>query len=238
MNFNFAKAKKAQEALQSKVVLTPLNLKVRLVAGCDLTFLNPHTTPTTAIGAFVVMRYPSLKVVEVRHACMRVKVPYVPGFLAFRELPLLLQIYRALNFKPDVVVVDGHGIAHPRGLGIASHFSVVAKVPAIGCAKKPLYGRFKEPCQERGCAEPITDPETGKVIGFALRTKTGVKPVYVSPGSFITLEESVSVVKTLSAGFRLPEPTRLAHNFLKELRAKRKVAGDGKIQHRLSLSGG
>ncbi|MEO2083138.1 MAG: endonuclease V [Desulfurobacteriaceae bacterium] len=218
MKFNFSKAKKAQEVLSRKVELTPLKGDVRLVAGCDLTFINPFKTPTLGIGAFVLLSYPELKVVKKIYSTMEIKIPYVPGFLAFREIPLLLKTFKLLGETPDIVIVDGHGIAHPRKLGIAAHFGVVTGIPTIGCAKKPLFGSFKEPCGERGCREPIFHPETGKVIGYALRTKKGVKPVYVSPGHRITVSESAEIVLNLSKKYRLPEPTRLAHNYLQHVR--------------------
>ncbi len=218
MKFNFKKAKRCQEVLKEKVVLRPLKGEPELIGGCDLTFLNPYKTPTLGIGAFVVLSYPQLEVVERKYQVMEVKLPYYPGFLAFRELPLLLKTFRSLKNKPQLVVVDGHGIAHPRGLGIAAHFGVVEKIPTIGCAKKLLYGKTSEPCSRRGCYSPITDPKKGGVIGYTLRTKNGVKPVFVSAGNLITNEEAREWVLRLAPKYRLPEPTRLAHNYLQEVR--------------------
>ena len=216
--FNFKKAKRAQEVLREKVELRPLNKEPKLIAGCDLTFLNPYKNPTLGIGAFVVMKYPEMEVVERAYEVMEVEIPYYPGFLAFRELPLLVKTLKKLKNKPDLIVVDGHGIAHPRGLGIAAHLGVITKIPTIGCAKKPLYGKFKEPCTEKGCYEPIFHPKTNEVIGYALRTRKGVKPVFVSAGNLITNEEARELVLKLAPKYRLPEPTRLAHNYLQEVR--------------------
>lgn len=216
MKFNFKKAKKAQEVIREKLQIQPLKKEVKLIGGCDLTFLNPYKTPTVGIGAFVVLKLPELKVIEFKYSITEVKVPYFPGFLAFRELPLLVKTYKYLENTPDLIVVDGHGIAHPRRLGIASHLGVVLKTPTIGCAKKLLYGKTKEPCQERGCYEEIKDGK--EVIGYTLRTKKGVKPVFVSAGNLITNEEALKWTLKLTTKYRLPEPTRLAHNYLQKVR--------------------
>ncbi|ADY73725.1 Endonuclease V [Desulfurobacterium thermolithotrophum DSM 11699] len=217
MKFDFKKAKRAQEILKKKLSLKPLG-KVKLIAGCDLTFLNPYKTPTLGIGAFVVLSYPSLEVIEYAYEILEIKVPYIPSFLAFREIPLLIKTFRKLKNKPDIVIVDGHGIAHPRKLGIAAHFGIVEKVPTIGCAKKPLYGNFKEPCEKKGCYEEIYDPKTKEILGYVLRTKNNVKPIYISPGNLITLTDTLSFMQTLKGKYRIPEPTRLAHNYLQTLR--------------------
>jgi deoxyribonuclease V len=218
VKFSFKKAAKAQELLREQLRLKPLEEPVKLVAGCDLTFVNPYKTPTLGIGAFVVLTYPELEVVEKVYDTMEVPVPYRAGFLAFREIPLLLKTFRKLKHRPQVIMVDGHGITHPRRLGIASHLGVVLKTPTVGCAKKPLYGKFREPCLERGCREPIVDPKTSELLGFVLRTKSGVKPVFVSPGNLITPEEAVQLALKCATKYRLPEPTRLAHNYLQEVR--------------------
>ncbi|MEO2068933.1 MAG: endonuclease V [Desulfurobacteriaceae bacterium] len=219
LKFSLDKAKKAQAILREKVNLKPLNLEnVKFIAGCDLTFTNPYRTPTLGIGAFVVFSYPDLKVVEKVFEVSEVKISYFPGFLAFREVPVLLKAYKKLKIKPDIVIVDGHGIAHPRRLGIATHLGVVLKIPTIGCAKKPLYGVFKNPCEKAGCFEPILDPKTKENIGFVLRTKNKVKPVFISPGNLITLKDSLKVIKSVCRGYRIPEPTRLSHNYLQEVR--------------------
>ncbi len=223
---DFKKAAKAQEILRKKLELKPLRKVPELIAGCDLTFLNPYKTPTTGIGAFVVLSFPELTVVEKVYEVLEVKVPYVPGFLAFREIPLLVKAFTRLKNKPDIVIVDGHGIAHPRGMGIAAHFGVVTKTPSIGCAKKPLFGKFKEPCMEKLCYERILSPDN-KTIGYVLRTKRNVKPVFISPGNLIDLESTLNLMLQIVrvSKYRIPEPTRLAHNYLKEVR---KALSEGK----------
>ena len=218
MKFSFKKAKKAQEVLKEKIKITPLNRKVKTVAGCDLTFIDPFKNPTIGIGAFVVLTYPELEVIDRVYEVAEVEIPYVPGFLAFRELPLLLKTFRKLKTEPDVVFVDGHGITHPRGLGIAAHFGVVTGIPTVGCAKKPLFGEFKEPCREAGCYEPILHPKTKETLGYAVRLRKNSKPVYISPGNLITPEEALQLAFKTAKGFKLPEPTRLAHNYLQTVR--------------------
>jgi deoxyribonuclease V len=217
MKFDFKKAMRIQRKLAKEVRFKPVK-NVRFVAGCDLTYVNPFKTPTLGIGAFVVLSYPDLKVVEKVYDTLEVRIPYVTTFLAFREVPLLLKTFRKLHHRIDLVVVDGHGIVHPRGLGVAAHFGVLMKIPSIGCAKSPLYGRFKEPCLKRGCYEPILKPKTAQVMGYAVRTRDNVKPVYVSPGNLVTLNDTLDFTLSLSRGYRIPEPTRLAHNFLQQVR--------------------
>ncbi|WP_457567817.1 endonuclease V [Desulfurobacterium sp.] len=220
MTFDFKKAAYAQQILREKVKLQPLGKSVKLIAGCDLTFLNPFRTPTVGIAAFVILKYPELEVVEKVYATGEVAIPYVPGFLAFREIPLLLKAFRMIKSKPDVVLVDGHGVVHPRGLGIAAHLGVVLNVASVGCAKKPLYGVFDYPGEKKGNFAYIYDKFSGEKLGVVLRTKDGVKPVYVSPGNLIDVESAKELVLRSVTRYRLPEPTRLAHNFLQEVRKK------------------
>jgi deoxyribonuclease V len=131
---------------------------------------------------------------------------------------MLLGAWEKLRTKPDVLVVDGIGIAHPRRLGIASHLGLVLGIPTIGCAKSVLTGVYDDPSTEPGTWTPLRDAKTGEVIGAALRTKRNVKPVFVSPGHLITLEEAVDIVRRSVRAHRLPEPTRLAHNTVNEYR--------------------
>ncbi len=215
--FDFKRATVVQRILKDKVSIASFEGPVSYVAGCDLTFLNPFKTPTMGIASFVVLKYPEIDVVEKVWVSGKVDIPYVPGFLGFREIPLLLKAYAKLSQRPDVTIVDGHGITHPRGLGVASHFGVVLGIPTIGCAKKPLYGKFEIPGMEKGDFSFIYD-DVGEKIGVVLRTKTGVKPVYISPGHLINVESALEIVKNLVVSYKLPEPTRMAHNFLQEVR--------------------
>jgi deoxyribonuclease V len=136
--------------------------------------------------------------------------------LSFREAPALLKAFAKLQSQPDVVMIDGHGIAHPRRLGIASHIGLWLQVPCIGCAKSRLTGKYKEPGLKAGSITPLMDRD--EQIGSIVRTKTKVKPVFVSPGNLIDMASSVRVVLETTRGYRIPEPTRLAHLRVNELR--------------------
>jgi len=162
-----------------------------------------------AKGAVVVLRLPELTVVESTVAEERVEFPYVPGFLSFREAPLLLAAWERLNLTPDLVVVDAQGIAHPRRLGLASHLGLFLDVPTVGCAKSILCGRHGDLGEDPGASAFLLD--NGEVIGAALRTKRGTKPVYVSIGHKVDLETALHWVMACCHGYRIPEPTRLAH---------------------------
>jgi deoxyribonuclease V len=139
----------------------------------------------------------------------RVEFPYVPGLLTFREAPLILAAFEKLTVTPDLVMVDGQGIAHPRRIGLAAHLGLCLGIPAIGCAKSRLIGEYAEPENESGSYTELSDK--GEVIGAVVRTKAGVKPVYVSIGHMIDLPSAIDRVLDCCRGYRLPEPTRLAH---------------------------
>jgi deoxyribonuclease V len=193
-----------QRELGARVRLEPLGREVRLVAGVDV-----GVKGETATAAVVVLGFPGLELREVRRARQRVRMPYVPGLLSFRECPVAAAACAELELEPDLVLVDGQGIAHPRRLGIAAHLGLLLDRPAVGCAKSRLCGRHGEPGPERGARVPLLDGE--EVIGAVLRTRARVRPLYVSPGHRITLEEAVRHVLACGRGYRLPEPTRLAH---------------------------
>lgn len=178
----------------------------KLIAGVDI---SPPNAQGVAIGAIVVLAYPQLTVVEVGVAEQRIGFPYVPGLLSFRELPLILAACQKLATTPDLVLVDGQGIAHPRRLGLASHLGLLLNSPTIGCAKSILCGRHEPLGAAPGSFAEVRDD--GEVIGAALRTKLGVQPVYVSIGHKVDLESAISWVMKCCRGYRLPEPTRLAH---------------------------
>ncbi len=176
------------------------------IAGVDI---SVGKAGEMARGAVVVLNYPELKVVETEVVQGRLDLPYIPGLLSFRELPLTLAACEGLGITPDLILVDGQGIAHPRRFGLASHLGLFLDTPTIGCAKSLLCGSHEEPGVEPGSYAEVTD--RGETIGVALRTKLGVKPVYVSIGHKIDLETAIYWVMKCSRGYRLPEPTRLAH---------------------------
>jgi len=201
-----AEARELQLKLASEVSRTDVVSSPRFIAGVDI---SVDRVRGVARGAVVVLNYPELKVVETRVVEGKVDFPYVPGLLTFREAPLALAAFKRLNTVPDLVLFDGQGIAHPRRMGLASHLGLFLDTPAIGCAKSRLCGSHAVLGSEVGSYAELVDGD--ELIGAALRTKAGVKPVYVSIGHKISLESAIHWAMRCCCGYRLPEPTRLAH---------------------------
>jgi deoxyribonuclease V len=202
-----ADARALQRELAGRVVREDRFNEIRTVAGLDLGF------PGAAGGevgraALVVLRLPELEVVERQVVERPVGFPYIPGLLSFRESPVALAAFEALERRPDLLMVDGQGLAHPRRFGIACHLGVILDIPALGCAKSILVGRAAEPGPEPGAWTPLVD--RGETVGAALRTRARVKPVYVSIGHRVSLETAIDLTLRCGRGYRLPEPTRLA----------------------------
>ena len=200
---SIAEARTIQLELAARVRCVPLMSPLRLVAGVDASFSGNRVFAAACLYALL-----SLEPVEDATASRELDFPYVSGFLSFREGPAILEAIAALGRKPDLILVDGQGIAHPRGLGIASHLGVLLGVPTIGCAKSRLVGEFREPGRERGCRARLEFK--GRTVGAVVRTRTGVRPLFVSPGHLVDLPGSVQVVLRTAAGFRIPEPLRRA----------------------------
>ena len=178
--------------------------EVHTVAGIDASYRD------VARAAAVVLSFPGMERLDEAVAARESVFPYVPGLLSFREGPAVLDALAKLSVQPDVLIFDGQGYAHPRRFGLASHLGVYLDRPSIGCAKSRLVGSYKEPGLEPGDRSSLTD--RGEVIGVALRTKARTKPLFISIGHRIDLETAVEVVLRCLRGYRLPEPTRLAHN--------------------------
>ena len=201
-----ADARAIQERLRSRVIRTG-SPRWTLVAGVDASYRGD-----VGRAAIVVLDRDFRRVEEVAVEG-EIRFPYVPGYLSFREIPLLLEAWRKLRAKPDLVIVDGQGVAHPRRLGIASHLGVALDLPSIGCAKSRLIGTYDEPAPERGARSPLKDG--GETIGAALRTRTGTNVVYVSTGHRVSLATAVKTVLACAPRYRLPEPQRLADQLSK-----------------------
>ena len=203
-----------QSSLASQVIRTGHLKDVRLIAGADI---STQKDSIQAYAGVVVMTYPELEVVEERGVVFELSFPYVPGLLAFREAPPLLKVFEEIRHEPDLVLFDGQGIAHPRGLGIASHMGLLLDKPSIGCAKSLLIGHFEEPEDQQGAFSYLYDNHQ-QVIGAVVRTRTGVQPVFVSIGHRIDLATAIKFVLASCRGYRIPEPIRHAHNFVNRLR--------------------
>ena len=206
-----------QKELAKEVRLVPLANVPSYIGGCDVSM---NRFAKDGFAGFVTLSYPDLEIVD--HAAHKgvIPFPYIPGLLSFREIPLLLEAWKKLGRRPDVLLVDGIGIAHPRRLGIASHLGVLLDVPTIGVAKSVLIGSYDPPGNEPGDTAPLVDQKNGEIIGMALRTKRNVKPVFVSPGHLVTLEDATALVSSCVRKHRIPEPTRAAHNLMNEYRRK------------------
>lgn len=200
-------AMQIQRELASRVSETDTLTTLRWVAGVDVGFEGP--TNETARAAVVVLRFPELVPVESAIARLPVTFPYIPGLLAFREIPVVLNALEKLATEPDVIIVDGHGRAHPRRLGIASHLGVLLDRTTIGCAKSILCGHAAEPPNRFGAWTPLRDGD--EQIGAAVRTRVNTTPVYVSVGHRISLARAIEIVLQCCKGYRLPETTRYAH---------------------------
>lgn len=186
---------------------------VNIIAGADISYGRGSDL---FFAAVVLLSYPDMQPIDEVHAIARVSFPYIPGFLSFREGPVLLKAFENLQQAPDLVMFDGQGIAHPRGIGLAAHLGLFLDIPAIGCAKSRLCGEHREPGPFPGDHEDLF--YQGQVIGSVLRTKARVRPVFVSPGHLISLERSREVTMKCCRGYRLPEPIRQAHLAVNRLR--------------------
>ena len=183
-----------------------VRVEPHLVAGVDISGENAQGKVQ---GAVVLLRWDDMAVVEVQRAEGTPKLPYIPGLLAFREVPVLLEALERLKAAPDLILVDGQGLAHPRRFGIACHIGLMTQVPTVGCAKSILRGRHEPLAPERGAWTELVD--RGEVVGAAVRSRDRVSPVYVSVGHRVDLPTAIQWVLACCRGYRLPEPTRRAH---------------------------
>jgi deoxyribonuclease V len=202
-------ARQLQRKLAVRVIRENRLGPVKTIVGIDVGMKGKM-----ACAAIAVFNFPKLDLIAQATAARQVKYPYAPGLLSFREGPVIFDALNRLDRIPDLLIFDGQGIAHPRRLGIASHIGLLADIPSIGCAKSRLCGQYREPGIERGSHVPLMVHE--ETIGAVVRTRTHVKPVFVSIGHRIDLKTSIDVVLRCCKGFRLPETTRLAHRLAEE----------------------
>jgi deoxyribonuclease V len=205
-DISFKDAIKLQKVLAQRVQFSKVRKKPKLIAGTDCAFTADKKR---IVGCVVVLSYPQMDIVEIRHAVRKVTFPYVPGLLSFREAPVCLDAVEKLKHLPDLFMIDGQGIAHPRRLGLAAHLGLFFNRPTIGCAKSRLTGTYEMPAAEKGSCSYLYDGQ--EVIGAVVRTRSKVKPVVVSVGNKCTLNDAISFILDCAARYRIPEPTRLAH---------------------------
>lgn len=206
---NYKDAINIQRALREKLILHDEGIpdEIRIVAGADVSYSKESSL---FFAAIILLEFPSMKVIEEAFFTERVRFPYIPGLLTFREGPPLLKAFEKLRNVPDIVIFDGQGIAHPRGFGLASHMGLFLDIPTIGCAKTRLAGECdKEVANETGAYSHLV--LNGRIIGAVLRTRKNVKPVFVSQGHRIGLQTAIDITLSCCAGYKLPEPTRRAH---------------------------
>lgn len=197
------KVKRIQAYLREKRVLKPLDRPPQYIAGVDAAFLGDKIICTACLYKFL-----DLKLIEENYVVKEVRFPYIPGMLSFREGPAIIDCVEGLKTRPDLIIFDGQGIAHPLGLGIAACVGMIIDIPSVGCAKSRLVGEYREPGKKKGSWSPLD--YKGDIVGAVLRTQTGVKPVFVSPGHRIDLAGSIDIITRSTGKYRLPEPVRRA----------------------------
>jgi deoxyribonuclease V len=212
-NLTPREAMRLQESLRERVELQDRFGEIRHVAGADMAF-DPETE--VAFAGVIVYRFPGLEEVERRMARRRLRFPYVPGLLSFRESPVLLAAFARLRTEPDLILIDGHGRAHPRRFGLACHLGILLDKPTIGCAKSRLVGEHQEPGPKAGSTTPLM--LEGERLGVVLRTRDDVRPIYVTTGHRVSLDSALDLVKQCVDGFRIPKPTREADHYVRDLR--------------------
>lgn len=210
---NVNDARKIQFQLKQRVKITSLKNKPQLVAGVDAAYTRTHV-----ISVACLYNFPDLHLIEETHFRTKISFPYIPGFLSFREGPAIIGAIKRLTPLPDVILFDGQGVAHPSHIGIASHMGVLLNIPSIGCAKSRLVGDYSEPGPMKGQYSNLTYQH--QIVGAVLRTRKGVKPIFISPGHLVNQKGSINIVLQCTGKYRIPEPLRRADLLSKELKRK------------------
>ncbi|MHC4084516.1 MAG: deoxyribonuclease V [Planctomycetota bacterium] len=222
-NMSYSQAARLQKRLADKIRVVPLKKHPKLIAGIDCAFSKDGKK---IIAAVVVLKPTDFSPVETASALRKVTFPYIPGLLSFREAPVCIAAVEKLKTRPDIFIIDGQGIAHPRRLGLAAHLGLFFDRPTIGCAKSRLTGFFEDPPSEKGAYRLLKDKKGVKydtqyeTIGAVVRTRTNVKPLFVSVGNKCLLKDAIKITLRCATKYRLPEPTRLAHQLVSKLRLK------------------
>ncbi len=211
--FTLQEAREVQNLLQKKVRIVPVEHEPRYVAGVDAAFSEDRV-----FAAACLFRFQDLTLWEQASLSRKLSFPYVPGFLSFREGPAIIAALDRLSRRPDLILVDGQGIAHPRGFGIASYLGVLTGVPTIGCAKSRLIGEYEEPLEKKGSWSALRSE--GNVIGAVLRTRDNTRPLFVSPGHRTDLYSAIRLILACTRNYRIPEPLRCADMLSKKTKAR------------------
>lgn len=214
-NLTYSQAIELQKRLARQVQHIKLKKQPKTVAGLDCAFSK---NGQNIIAAVIVLQLPGFELIETASATRKVTFPYIPGLLSFREAPVCIAAAEKIRNQPDIFMIDGQGIAHPRRLGLAAHLGLFFNKPTIGCAKSRLTGKFEEPPLEKGKYTPLKDGD--EVIGAVVRTRSNVKPVFISVGHKCLLKNAITITLACTTKYRLPEPTRLAHQFVGRLKLK------------------
>ncbi len=212
---SFKEAIALQKTLAAQVRIQPLPTALKIIGAADISYCS-HAG--LLIAVIVSLRWPGLDLVESVHYACREGFPYVPGLLSFREVPPLIEAYRKIRQKPDVLLCDGQGIAHPRKLGFAAHLGLCLGIPTVGCAKNRLCGVHESLTLRKGSSEPLL--VNGEQVGIVFCSRDGVKPIYISPGHLSDIASSEWLISRCLRRYRIPEPLRLAHLEANRLRAE------------------
>lgn len=210
-NLGYKEAIDIQETLSKKLILKGDLYNIQKIAGVDSRYIK---NTNSIVSVVIIFSFPELKIIEVKYCSLKVDFPYMPGFLAFREGPSIENCFKSLTNIPDVIFFDGHGFCHPRRFGLASHLGLILNLPSIGCAKSNLCGEYELPVLKRGNFAYIR--ERDEIIGAVLVTKDNVNPAFISVGHRMSLQTATALTLEVSK-YRIPEPIRRAHNFLKSL---------------------
>jgi deoxyribonuclease V len=195
-----------QETLRERIILKKTFSELRHIGGGDVGYSK---NKNLLLGAIAVFSFPEMEMFDSATACGKISFPYIPGFLSFREGPILIKAFKQLKIKPDLMIFEGQGIAHPREFGLASHLGLWLDLPSIGCTKTPLLDSCVPPGTSKGNYNSIL--KEGKEVGAVLRTREGVKPLFISPGHRIDLPAAIQIILSTCPEFRMPEPLRKAH---------------------------
>jgi deoxyribonuclease V len=216
INITVKEAAELQVKLSKRVKVSGPPGRINNIAAADIAYIRGEEKAFCAVAVF---SYPELRLLNIVFARGRITFPYIPGFLSFREGPLIIRTFMKLDNRPDAIIADGHGIAHPRRFGLASYIGLELNIPCIGCAKSFLYGLYEEPSVKKGSTSILYD-ENNYPLGIVLRSRENVKPVFVSPGHLAGIHESADIIMNCTGKYRIPEPQRFVNIEINKYRNK------------------